>query len=108
MTTLGTHVVLSTAHLTESVSAALSKMGADTEDRPDFTDWRQHVVHTPHAYGHWVRVTATIDETERAQAISELPACLAACVRHADAWGARWIMFDRDEPPTSGIEEHDW
>lgn len=111
MTNLSTHITLSTAHLAEKVSDMLSAMGEDVEKNPWWGDWRDDIVRCGFAYGHWVR--GPRPDPEDPQDTMELrlanfPQCLADCIRHAAQYGARWILFDRDELEVDGLETHDW
>lgn len=113
MTRLGTHIVLSTAHLTEEVSGMLDEMGEDKDAPNPYGDWRRHVrVRCGFAYGHWIKAGQTNpDETpeELAARREELPQCLLDCLDHAATYNASWILFDRDEEPVHGaLPEHQW
>jgi hypothetical protein len=106
MTELSTHLVLSTAHLSEAVSRSLLDMSADTEDRLPTGDWRDHLVHCEYRYGHWIRLLG--DAETRKAAIAKMPDCLAACLAHAESYGASWILFDRDGPELDDLETYEW
>lgn len=112
MTTIGTYVVLSTAHLTMAVSEQLDEMGPDRERRQRFGDWRDDVkVRCDFAYGHWVRVSYADPDDQHYDLEAEfakMPDCLADCMRHASLFGAKWILFDRDEEAIEQIKTHDW
>ena len=113
MTSIGTFVILSTAHLSPGVSQAMSDKGPDA-DRPSMTGtWLDDVTICEFACGHWVRVprAASADPSDMAaheDAMSGLPECLATCIRHARRYGARWILFDRDEEPLGELPVHHW
>lgn len=114
MTRLGTHIILSTSHLTEDVSQKLTDMGADVDEMRIFGDWRDSskgLVRCDYGYGHWVRAP-NIDpedpDDSMARRLSEMPECLADCMRHAAQFGARWILFDRDEEAIPNLKQYDW
>ena len=54
-----------------------------------------------------------IDEDEESMAdhrarMERLPECLRDCIRHAEQFGARWILFDRDEEPLPALRRYHW
>lgn len=113
MTRLSTFVTLSTVHISPQVSQSLSEKGSDS-DQPSMTStWLDSVTVCEFAYGHWVRVpiAASSDPSDVAafnETMEALPECLAACIRHAQRYGARWILFDRDEEPIGDLHSQTW
>lgn len=113
MTRLSTFVTLSTEHISPQVSQRLSEKGPDT-DQPSATGtWLDDVTTCEFAYGHWVRVPVAAssdpgDVAAHDEAMKALPECLAACMRHARRFGARWILFDRDEEPIGDLPSQIW
>lgn len=111
MTTLQTHVVLSTAHLDAATSAMLDDMGPDEAEQGRFGDWRDRLVRCDFRYGHWVKVPrpdkSDPDDTLETR-MMDVPDSLAGCLRHAYAFGASWVLFDRDEPEIDPLTRYEW
>lgn len=113
MTRIETHIVLSTAHLTQEVSAALTSKGADTMQMARDGSYLDSLIVCEFAYGHWVKVlkpTGSADEEiqEHRGRMNDLPECLRACMIHANQFGATWILFDLDEPVIATLPAYDW
>lgn len=116
MTRLQTHLILPLVCLDEDTHILLEEMGEDVSGeggtpRPRFGDWRDHVTRCGFAYGHWVRVPMPDvhdpdDGFERH--VADMPKCLADCLRHANSFGARYVLFDRDEEAPCGLHRHVW
>lgn len=114
MTELGTFIVLSTAHLEQDVSEAMTAKGPDSrEPRHDGT-WLGDLTVCEFAYGHWVRVHRPAGDSPEEMAeyrakMDALPQCLSDCMRHAGQFGARWILFDQDAEETVGtLRQYHW
>lgn len=106
-TTVDTHIILGTSNLEESISLMLDEMGEDKEGKIEFGDWRDKILRTGYAYGHWIKVPyVNFDETED-KVFEGLPDCLKDCFVHARQFGAKWILFDRDEF-CPDLKEYEW
>jgi hypothetical protein len=108
MTRMATHIVLGTGHITQAINDDIEVM-KDPEER--YGDWRDDIDVCQYLYGYWIRVprpdpTDPNDHLE--DRIVTIPTELAACLRHAHAMGAAWILFDRDEPEIEDLPWQDW
>jgi hypothetical protein len=107
-TRIESYIVLGTANLEKDISDMLDEMGEDSENKPKFDDWRDKIIRSGFAYGHWVKVPFVHEEDEtREEILNGLPKCLQDCFEHAWQFGARWILFDRDED-CGDLKGYEW
>lgn len=108
MTRMATHIVLGTGHITRKIDADIETM-TDAEER--YGDWRDDIEVCHYLYGYWVKVPRP-DPNDPGDhfedRIARVPDELAACLRHAHAMGAAWILFDRDEPEIDDLPWRCW
>lgn len=113
MTRLATHIILSTAHLEEEVSAALTDKGPDKLQMKVTGTYLDSVIVCEFSYGHWVKVMRPTGDSEdelaeHKQRLDSLPECLKDCMTHAAQFGASWILFDCDEETIGMLPTYSW
>lgn len=91
---------LSTAHVPQTVAAALDELFKHGPD-PERADWRYWIVGCSNTYGWWIWAG-------QEDGLDELPADLRACVDLAKQHDCDWILFDRDTTPIDDLPTYDW